>query len=271
MDERRDRNDLHSSNGANDKNVIKKYKFIVVHEDGTKEDLSEKMSIEEIREFLRSKGLEEEAKAITSENVHPVNESAAGEKDNIESLNSLVDSYLSNVSEDAKDYNGNETIDDTANIDDLVDDIYDEYMSNPSNGSSDSYEEEEPDEEDLDDEDWEDEDNSLIVLDGDNSSEDIDDEEDWEMDDEVCPICGSRDIDELERGKITVSVAGGLFGATRKGVVKTFLPNVVSHGIGGVIGYALGNVAGRVLDKKVLNNRKCAHCGYEWHVDEDLF
>ena len=94
--------------------------------------------------------------------------------------------------------------------------------------------------------------------------------DDWD-EDERCPMCGSTDIDELERGKVIGSVTGGALGFTRKGVIRSFLPNIVAHGVGGVIGYAVGYAAGKVLDKKVLNNRKCAHCGYEWHEDEDIF
>ena len=97
-----------------------------------------------------------------------------------------------------------------------------------------------------------------------------DEYDDWD-EDERCPMCGSTDIDELERGKVIGSVTGGALGFTRKGVIRSFLPNIVAHGVGGVIGYAVGYAAGKVLDKKVLNNRKCAHCGYEWHEDEDIF
>ncbi|WP_410208439.1 hypothetical protein [Fusobacterium sp.] len=93
---------------------------------------------------------------------------------------------------------------------------------------------------------------------------------DWD-EDERCPMCGSTDIDELERGKVIGSVTGGALGFTRKEVIRSFLPNIVARGVGGVIGYAVGYAAGKVLDKKLLNNRKCTHCGYEWHEDEDIF
>lgn len=94
--------------------------------------------------------------------------------------------------------------------------------------------------------------------------------DDWDKE-ERCPMCGSTDIGELERGTLVGSITGGVLGFNRRGVVKSFLPDFASRGVGGVIGYAVGYAAGKVLDKKLLNNRKCTHCGYEWHEDEDIF
>lgn len=51
-----------------------------------------------------------------------------------------------------------------------------------------------------------------------------------------CPNCGSERVEKLCRGAKT--------------------------------GAAVGATAGKVVDDKALDNRKCNKCGHEWHVDD---
>ena len=237
----------HNINGADSDDVVRRYRFIVVHDDGTREDLSQTMSLEELKQFLRDNGMEEEAEAITSENIYSEDNHSSDDYNTDDYSSDLEDEDLEDREDDFSQESSDEDLDGDSDID---------------SGENIEYR--------LDDH------SSLMIIeDGADDDDDEDDTheelEDWDIDDDVCPICGSRDVDILERGKMAGGIAGGIVGVTRNRVIKSFLPGLVSRGLTGVVGYAIGNVAGRVLDKKFLNNRKCAHCGYEWHVDEDLF
>ncbi|MBR8702076.1 MULTISPECIES: hypothetical protein [unclassified Fusobacterium] len=213
------------------------YKCIIRHSDGSEEELSENLTYEELMDFL--KNYEGENGTINIK----TSTSGYSQEDIQRDEESLAESDEHNDEKPLPDYKSSLEDDSESSEDDLdlKDDMEDEV---------DEDYDEEPEEELSA--------NSLVTY------------SDWD-DDERCPMCGSTDIDDLERGTLVGSITGGVLGFSRRRVVKSFLPDFASRGVGGVIGYAVGYAAGKVLDKKVLNNRKCAHCGYEWHEDEDIF
>ena len=249
MDERRD----------TDKNI--KYRCIVRRSDGTEEELPENLTVEDLMRLLKEyEGKKQET--VEKESAKEELNSESGEKTD---CNFEIDDRLEEESHD-DEYVGSkentEEIDEYNNEEETVC----SYMT-PLNDDSDSSEEDFDAEDDMEeetDEDYDEEPEEKLF------SSLVDNHSDYD-DEERCPMCGSTDIDELERGTLVGSITGGVLGFNRRGVVKSFLPDLASRGVGGVIGYAVGYAAGKVLDKKLLNNRKCAHCGYEWHEDEDIF